>query len=149
MYYFCGNILIMNIEELYETGERKMNRSHFRNLVMIAKADGGASTEEKALLNRIGSHIGLSTEQIQEILKNPKQFSSNTPANREERFEQMINLVQMAHVDGKISDKEMSVLERIAVGIGFKNLDDVDIESIIALIGRGEGTEGIMDELLY
>lgn len=149
MYYFCENILIMNIEELYETGERKINRSHFRNLLMIAKAEGGISDTEKNLLNKIGAHIGLSTEQIEEIIKNPKQFSGHTPANREDRFEQMINLVQMANADGKISDTEMNTLERVAVGIGFKSLDDVDVESIIALISRGEGTEGIMDELLY
>jgi tellurite resistance protein len=139
----------MEIEELYESGERKIDRSHFRNLVMIAKADGPMGIEEKNLLNKIGTHIGLSPEQIERIIKNPKQFSSNTPYNREERFEQMINLVQMAQIDGNISDKEMTVLERVAVGIGFKSLDDVDIESILALIGRGEGTDGIMDELFY
>lgn len=139
----------MNIEELYETGERKINRSHFRNLVMIAKADGPMKAEEKKLLDKIGTHIGLSPEQIESIVKNPKQFSSNTPYNREDRFEQMVNLVQMAQADGSISEAEMSVLERVAVGIGFKSLDDVDVESILALISRGEGTEGIMDELLY
>ncbi|MBK6952257.1 MAG: TerB family tellurite resistance protein [Crocinitomicaceae bacterium] len=139
----------MEIEELYESGERKVDRSHFRNLVMIAKADGPMGIEEKNLLNKIGAHIGLSPEQIERIIKNPKQFSSNTPYNREERFEQMINLIQMAQIDGNISDKEMKVLEHVAVGIGFKSLDDVDVESILALIGRGEGTDGIMDELLY
>lgn len=139
----------MNIEELYESGERKIDRSHFRNLVMIAKADGPMGAEEKKLLDKIGTHIGLSEEQIQGIIKNPKQFSSNTPYNREERFEQMINLVQMAQIDGNISDNEMKVLERVAVGIGFKSLDDVDVESILALISRGEGTAGIMDELFY
>jgi uncharacterized tellurite resistance protein B-like protein len=138
----------MNIEELYESGERKLNRSHFRNLVMIAKADGSISPEEKKLLDKIGGHIGLSPEQVQGIMKNPQQFSSNTPYNREERFEQMINLVQMAHVNGEIGEKEMKVLERVAVGIGYRSLDDVDIESILALINRGEGTDVIMDELL-
>lgn len=139
----------MEIEELYESGERKVDRSHFRNLVMIAKADGPMGIEEKNLLNKIGAHIGLSPEQIERIIKNPKQFSSNTPYNREERFEQMVNLVQMAQIDGNISEKEMHVLERVAVGIGFKSLDDVDVESILALISRGEGTAGIMDELFY
>lgn len=138
----------MNIEELYESGERKINRSHFRNLVMIAKADGTISPEERKMLDKIGSHIGLSPDQIQGIIKNPKQFSSNTPYNREERFEQIINLVQMAQVNGAIGEKEMQVLERIAVGIGYRSLDDVDVESILALINRGEGTDVIMDELL-
>ncbi|MBK6526599.1 MAG: hypothetical protein IPG07_14275 [Crocinitomicaceae bacterium] len=62
----------MEIEELYESGERKIDRSHFRNLVMIAKADGPMGIEEKNLLNKIGAHIGLSPEQIERIIKNPK-----------------------------------------------------------------------------
>jgi len=139
----------MNIEELYETGDRKKNRSHFRNLVLIAKTQDKISVEEKNLLEKIGGHIGLTPEQIQSIIKSPAQFSSNPVYNREDRFEQMINLVQMAQADGKISDNEMKALERVAVSIGFKDLDEVDIESILALISRGEGTEGIMDELLY
>src|SRR5690606_10886435 len=110
---------------------------------------GTVSPEERKLLDKIGSHIGLSPDQIQSVMKNPKQFSSNPPYSREERFEQIINLIQMAHVDGKIHEKEMNVLERVAIGIGFKNIDDVDVESILALIGRGEDTETIMDELLF
>jgi len=138
----------MNIEELYESGERKIDRSHFRNLVMIAKADGAIGADERKLLDRIGAHIGLSAEQIQGIIKNPKQFSSNTPYNREDRFEQMVNLIQMAHLNGSISDNEMAILERVAVGIGYKSLDDVDVESILAMIIRGEDTETIIQDLL-
>ena len=42
----------------------------------------------------------------------------------------------------------MKLLEKVAVGIGYKDLDDVDVESILALIKRGEDTEVIIDELL-
>jgi len=146
---FAKTLQIMNIEELYESGERSMDRTHFRNLVLIAKADGVISPEERKLLDKIGSHIGLTEEQIQIIVKNPNQFYANTPPyNREDRFEQIVNLIQMAHVDGKIHDNEMKVLERVAIGIGYNNLDDVDVESILALIIRGEDTETIIEELL-
>jgi hypothetical protein len=42
----------------------------------------------------------------------------------------------------------MDVLERVAVGIGYTDLDEVDVESILALIIRGEDTETIISELL-
>ena len=138
----------MNIEELYESGERKIDRSHFRNLVMIAKAAGEITADERVLLDKIGSQIGLSVEQINDIYKNPKKFSVNTPASREERFEQIVNLLQMVNANGTVKDSEMKVLERIAVGIGYRSLDDVDVESILALIIRGEDTETIINELL-
>ena len=50
----------MSISNIFESGETKENRGHFRNLVMLARVDGHVSEEEKALLNKIGKSIGLS-----------------------------------------------------------------------------------------
>lgn len=138
----------MSIEQLFETGERRQDRSHFRNMVLIAKADGEISAEEVELLHKMGQKISLSEAQVQEILKDPKKLAITPPTDRVERFEQMVELVQMVQVDGKVDDNEMKVLERVAVGIGYKDLDDVDVESILALIIRGEDTETIIEELL-
>lgn len=139
----------MSIADLFESGERKADRCHFRNMVMIAKADGEISEAEQKLLQKIGKKLSLTDEQQKELVRDAKSFHVSTPYNREERFEQIINLVMMVQADGKIADAEIKTLERVAVGIGFRNLDEVDVESILALINRGEGVEGIMDELLY
>lgn len=138
----------MSIEELFETGERKQDRSHFRNMVLIAKADGLITEDERNLLHKMGQSLSLSEEQVAEIIKNPNKLSIVPPVSREERFEQMIELVRMVQVDGKIDDKEMEVLSRVAVGIGYEDLDDVDVESILAMIIRGEDTETILGDLL-
>ncbi len=138
----------MSIEQLFETGERKQDRSHFRNMVLIAKADGVISEEEVALLQKMGRKISLSDAQVNEIVENPEKLSINPPVSRVERFEQMVELVQMVQIDGKVDDKEMDILSRVAVGIGYDNIDDVDVESILALIIRGESTDVIIEELL-
>ena len=138
----------MSIEQLFETGERRQDRSHFRNMVLIAKADGEISAEEVELLHKMGQKISLSEAQVQEIIKDPKKLEIIPPSDRVERFEQMVELIQMVQVDGKVDDNEMKLLERVAVGIGYKDLDDVDVESILALIIRGEDTETIIEELL-
>ena len=46
----------MSIEKLFETGERMQDRSHFRNMVLIAKADGVISEQEVALLHKMGQN---------------------------------------------------------------------------------------------
>jgi tellurite resistance protein len=138
----------MSIEELFETGGRKQDRSHFRNMVLIAKADGVITEDERNLLHKMGQSLSLSEEQVAEIIKNPNKLSIVPPVSREERFEQMIELVRMVQVDGKIDDKEMDVLSRVAVGIGYEDLDEVDVESILAMIIRGEDTETILGGLL-
>ncbi|WP_027421257.1 hypothetical protein [Crocinitomix catalasitica] len=137
----------MSIGELFETGGRKKDRSHFRNMILIAKADGVVSDEECKLLHKMGHKIGLNEDQINEIIENPRKLAIQPPVDRHERFEQIIELVKMVHADGKIGENEEKVLERVAVGIGYKSLDDVDVESILALILRGEPTEVIMTEL--
>lgn len=138
----------MSIEQIFESGERKQDRSHFRNMVMIAKADGVILKEEKELLHKMGQKLSLSESQVNEIIANPEKLEINPPVSAEERFEQIIQLIRMVHIDGKVDDSEMRVLERVAIGIGYRNLDDIDVESIIALLVRGEDTDTIIDELL-
>ncbi|MFT4601093.1 MAG: putative tellurite resistance protein B-like protein [Arenicella sp.] len=138
----------MSIAELFENGERTQDKSQFRNLVMVAKSDGEISSEETTLLENLGKHLGLTEEAMSDIVKNPQDYEIKPPVSRVERFEQMVNLIQMVQADGKVEDAEMSILERIAVGIGYSDLDDVDVESILALIVRGEDTEVIIQELL-
>ena len=145
---FAANYSSMSIAELFQTGERKQDISHFRNMVMIAKSDGNISAEEVELLHKIGREISLSDEQIKDIIKKPEDHAITPPVSRMERFEQMVNLVQMVAADGKVEDSEMDILERIAVGIGYNDLDEVDVESILALIQRGEDTNTIIEELL-
>jgi len=138
----------MSIEKLFETGERKQDRSHFRNMVLIAKADGVIAPEEIALLHKMGKKISLSDAQVDSIIKDSSAFSTMPPYSRVERYEQIIELIQMVHIDGKVDEKETEILERVAIAIGFKDLEDVDVESILALIVRGEDTETIIEELL-
>lgn len=138
----------MSIEFLFESGERKQDRSHFRNMVLIAKADGVITKEEAELLHKMGQKISLNEAQVNEIIESPKKFAVNPPSSREERFEQIVELIKMVNIDGKIDEAEMKMLEKAAVGIGYNSLDDVDVESILALIIRGEDTDTIITELL-
>lgn len=138
----------MSISNLFEHGERKQDKGHFRNLVVIAHSDGELSSKEAVLLQEIGSELGLTNEQIEDIRKNPNNYPIHPPVSRVERFEQIVNLLQMMQADGKVDDDEMKVLERVAVSIGYNSLNDVDVESILALLARGEDTDVIIEELL-
>jgi uncharacterized tellurite resistance protein B-like protein len=137
-----------SIADLFEHGERKQDKGHFRNMVMIANSDGDLSPKEIELLSDLGTELGLTPEQVEDIKKNPQNYPVNPPANRVERFEQIVHLIQMVQADGKVDDAEMDLLERVAVSIGYNDLDEVDVESVVALIVRGEDTDVIIDELL-
>lgn len=138
----------MSIAEIFENGERKQDKSHFRNLVVIAHSDGELSVKEEELLQDIGSDLGLTNEQLNDIKNNLDKYPVHPPANKTERFEQIVDLIQMVQVDGNVGVDETKVLEKVAVKIGYRDLNEVDVESILALIVRGEDIEVIIEELL-
>ena len=138
----------MSIVNLFEHGERKQDKGHFRNLVMIANSDGELAASEDRLLDAIGRELGLTQEQMEDIKANPEDYAIHPPSDKTERFEQMVNLIQMVQADGKVEDEEMNILKKMAVAIGYNDIDDIDVESIVALIVRGEDIGVIIDELL-
>jgi uncharacterized tellurite resistance protein B-like protein len=137
----------MSIADYYQTGERKQDLGHFRNLVLIANVDGRLDDHELVLLHKIGHHIGLSNTQIGEIMDNPSKYAVIPPLSKDERMEMIIDMIRMMMADGVVEEKEEQLLRRYAVQIGYKSINDVDVESIIALIARGEDNDSIISEL--
>ncbi len=139
----------MSIASYFESGEQLKNKGHFKNLVLLADADGEIDDKELVLLYKIGRRIGLSNKEIGEIMDEPKKYAVIPPFGKDERFEMMIDLVRMVMADGKVADEETRLLANFAVKIGYKTIDDVDVESITALIERGEDNDTILTELSF
>lgn len=137
----------MSIAQLFESGERTQDKGHFKNLVLIANADGVVTEEETKLLNRIGKKIGLNEEQINSIKENPSQFSIIPPVSKVERLEQMVQLIKMMKADGTIDKHEYNLLELLAVRLGFKSIDDVNVNKAIELLASGEDVESIAEAI--
>ncbi|MCT4580716.1 MAG: TerB family tellurite resistance protein [Flavobacteriales bacterium] len=137
----------MSIAQIFESGERTQDKGHFKNLVLIANADGVVTEEETKLLNRIGKNIGLNEEQINAIKENPSQFAVIPPVSKVERLEQMVQLIKMMKADGSIDQHEYSLLELLAVRLGFNSLDDVDVKKAIELLAAGEDVESIAEAI--
>ncbi len=139
----------MSIADLFESGERKQHKGHFRNLVMIARADGHVSIEESELLQKIAKHIGISKEQAQEIIDNPKGYAINPPVSKEERFRRLVNLVEMVNADGVFDDDEIALLRKYGVALGFSDEDILDaIDATINGMEDGKSEDEIVESLI-
>ena len=137
----------MSIAQLFESGERTQDKGHFKNLVLIANADGVVTEEENTLLNRIGRKIGLNETQIEEIKANPSQYSVIPPVSKIERLEQMVQLIKMMQADGSIDEHEYSLLELLAVRLGFDSIASVNVKKALELLATGEDTESIAEAI--
>ncbi len=103
----------------FETGEQSSQKGHFRNLIMLARIDGKVGPDEKALLNRIANRLGMTDEQVKEVMDDSNSYPMIPPVSREERYERLIQLVQMIFVDGAIDVKEEILVHRYGIALGF------------------------------
>lgn len=135
----------MSIAEMYESGIHKHNKGHFRNLLMLAQSDGVVTDEENDFLNKIGQKIGLSKEQIKNIKENPEQYPTFPPFGKEERIIRYINFIEVIKSDNVIDDREVSLLKKFGIAIGFNDTDSTELFNTINRLLDEKHTE---DEIL-
>ncbi len=133
----------------FETGEQTSQKGHFRNLVMLARIDGNVAEEEKDLLARISSRLGLTDEQVKDVMNDENSYPNIPPVSREERYERFIQLVQMICVDGKIDPKEDILVHRYGIALGFtqERLDE-KYPIILDKVKNGMDRSEILDIIL-
>ncbi|MBX9850745.1 MAG: TerB family tellurite resistance protein [Cytophagaceae bacterium] len=105
---------------LFETKKNKTQKSHLKNLIALAKADGMISSEELALLHKLGAKNGLKESEVNALIEDAKEFAVEIPSNDSERFDQIFELVQVMMADGGVDDKEMDLCIEAAEKLGFR-----------------------------
>lgn len=122
------------IDALYN-GDHAKAKSHIRNLVRIAGADGTIDDAEYKLLLRIARKYEISEETVQEIIKNVDSLPFTPPSSKQERYIQLWNLGRMVMADGVKDPDEISKISRFAIGLGFKG-DIVPglVEEVISVV---------------
>lgn len=130
----------MSIADIFESGEQKQHKGHFRNLVMVAKADGVIDEGEMALLKKIAKKIGISEHQFDAILENPEDYSINPPETKLERNERLYHLVQMILADQDVEFSEVNKVRKYAVALGYPvdKAEDIAIKATRTLIDGGD-----------
>jgi hypothetical protein len=109
----------MSISDLFDNEFKRRNKGHFSAIVRVALADGNASAEEQAFLDKLSARLEISGEEYKEILKNPLRYEINPPYLYIERLERLYDLGRMVHVDHQLGDKQEKLLERFGLALGF------------------------------
>lgn len=139
----------MGFSSLYESGEKAKYRGHYRNLLLIARADGEIDEQEQALLNRIASRIGLTEGQVNEIKKNPLNFPTVAPSTREERYERFIQLMQMVAINGEAEPNELKLVRKYGIALGFTDESmNEKFDVILSHLMDGKSRSEVLDAVL-
>ena len=115
--------------------EYKKKLEHLSDLVMLSMADNVISHDEQLFLDDYANYLEITKEEYQNVLLNPERYQYNIPVTEKERIEQLYYLVKFSFSDGEILSVEVTIMEKIALDLGFgKERMDKLIRKAIHLI---------------
>jgi len=136
----------MNFLEHFDHPSRKQDKEHFGHLIQIAMADGKIETSELEMLHRFGGKLGLTTQEVDDLLETSKKSAYVPPYEFEKRFGQLYDVIKMVFADGKIDNNEMRLATGIALKSGFTEQEiPVLLALLISGIKNGDNEEDLFD----
>lgn len=115
--------------------EYKKKLEHLSDLVILSMADNVISHDEQLFLDDYANYLEITKEEYQNVLLNPERYQYNIPVTEKERIEQLYYLVKFSFSDGEILSVEVTIMEKIALDLGFgKERMDKLIRKAIHLI---------------
>lgn len=94
-------------------------RSHMKNLIEMAAADGNFDNVEHDLLKQIAKRNNISESRLRDIQSSPEKVAFEIPTDKKEKFFQFYDLVHMMSVDNSVHDDEMKLCNLFAVKFGY------------------------------
>lgn len=109
----------MSFTDLYGNPQHKKNVAHFAAMASLAASNGVISDEEKSLLDAFARKLQISENEYKEVMKPENKFPIEPPVNLEKRMERLYDLFRIIFADHIIDDREMALLKKYAIGLGF------------------------------
>ena len=110
---------MMTISELFPTGLHEQNIGHYATIVRLALLDTTIDENELKLLKKLAKRLDISKDERKAILKNPNSYPVNPPVSYEDRLERLYDLTRMLFIDRNPTIDKVSMMNRIAIGLGF------------------------------
>lgn len=127
----------MSFIDLFKSRESREKLSHFRNLVLLAHADGKLTKSEMAALAIVMAREGITESDLERCVKNPKGIKFIPPQTLEQQVTYLKDMVLLMMCDGEIDEREMALCKATAIALGFEHeVIDAIIMDIIADIKR-------------
>ena len=142
----------MNLTELlglFKEGNATA-KSHMKNLIEVAIADGQLDPVEYNLLKKLARKYHITEKELENIRENRTNIEFEVPEDDSEKFEQFYELIHMMIIDEDIHPDEENLCVIFARKFGYPNVREV-IKATIEYIKKGlspERTKNRLDWLL-
>ena len=118
----------MSFSDLFDSGFKDRNKSHFESIVRVALSDGAITAEEKTFLDRVAIRLEISEQEYQEILENPTKYPINPPVLHVQRLERLYDLSRMVYADHILGPKQHAILTRFDCDLS-QDLNDPEMKN--------------------
>lgn len=88
-------------------------KSHLKNLIALAKADGHLHPDEEKMIYKMGDKYGLKDRQVASLLRSNKQTDLHIPKTHDQKMDQLYDIVMMVYADGVVDQSEIDFCEEI------------------------------------
>lgn len=89
-------------------------------LINLAASDKKVAEHESKLIHTIAKANGITKEEVDIMLNNPKPIGSVSSLTNDEKFEHLYFLIQLMKMDGQVFRSEIVFCEHMAEKLGFK-----------------------------
>lgn len=89
-------------------------------LINLAASDKNVAERESKLIHLIAKANGISKEEADSMLNNPKPIGDINSLTTDEKFVHLYQLIQLMKMDGQVFRSEIVFCEHIAEKLGFK-----------------------------
>jgi len=130
---------LSKLVNLFGTG-KTVSRTHIRNLLEMARADGRIDDTENELLLAIAERYEISPAVINRLEENNYEVSLDLPEDHKEKFQQFFELVQMMMADNFMHEDELNLCYFFALRYGYKKdkIEELVKESVKTIHDGGD-----------
>lgn len=121
----------MGLFTVFSNNEKDKNRSHIKNLLEVAIADGKLDESELNLVMKIASNFDMTKEEVLDIKNNSNDVSFNPPSSYSAKIKLLEDLVNVMIADKSIHESEVEICKEFALRL---NISPVIIDDIILSI---------------
>ncbi len=126
----------MSFSDLFESGSRLRNLTHFSSLVKLAAVDGAINTDEEIVLKKLADKLDIEEPDYKKVVAHPNDFPISVPNTNIERLERLYDVLTLIFADCKMTQEEERLLKRYAVALGFSSDDSQTvIDRSIKILG--------------
>ena len=109
---------------------KERNQAIFALIYNMNIADSNFNKMESRYLINVGNVLGLSQEEMEQVIDNPNAFDLVPPASEQERMQILYYMLFSMRIDSKISEVEEAHIYKAGLKLGF---NEVMIRDMISL----------------